>query len=1169
MSGGIESLSDADLMGQINALRSAPPAPSPMAAPAPAPTFAGSGGVQVRLGSAASTAPNALSGGISGLSDDELMRQLSASRAPASFDERFGEGTVGREAGEGALYEGMRKRADERLIGEPSAGNAALAGGLRFSNSLGLNLPRNAAAGLATAAGKVGVPGFNPDFGENYQLAKDQEAALGRQNPKSALAGDVAGIGAAMVTMPALGGAASMAGRTGQAMVTGAGYGAAAEYADTKDAGEAVKSGAIGAGIGMVAQPLAEYAIRGAQAVVPVLKKGVAIWKDDGTLTREATNALLAANINPKTVNPQLEEAIFQTFGKKGISEATAREAGAAEFGIPLSRGQATQDPRFVKSERDLFAGERGKGAEERTARFFDEQRAAVDEARHGIGTRLGGEGGQVAHPHEAGEMIAGRAREIAEQAGTWEQRALHEANTALEGVRGPTPIDTTDAAGIVSRGLKDRAAQAKAGYRDAYGDVAKVEGEFAAGALDKLGTRVRDRLPADVPLDEVLTPSATQALRDLDNLPALFKVEDGAGPNLQQFDQVRKRLVAYRKSAANDTDRRAIDRILSEVDQHAEDAAGAGLFGSREAMRAPVDDFPGNAALNAMPVAGGSAAGRERAPETLTQFLGREGGIALDGDARAGDLQRVMTGYGPLARRNGRSLDDLRPRLIEEGFLPPDANGGFARNVGDEVFELIRRERAGEPSYRIQDRDRGATVASQRAGGADDHFSELVQREAQNITASHEAVGLRARDLDPVVLREASESLVHGRHSDPFEAYEAAVMNRAPSARSTEIAVDVPFDGPTARATSSALPGGTTEPVEAMRKARGAFADYQRTFKPQGGGDDVGRAMQHIIERDATPGEVVSMLMGGSRVGNTGLSVRLAGRVKDTLGAESAEWGAVQQMLVSRALGTDASPKAMADRVNYLLNGEGRTLANSVLNKDQIAGLQRFRDGVNLAGKARDAVPEWVGDLARGNFEPARVVDDLFGRATTGAKASGLQLAEGMKKTVGADSAEWAALRSALWQRMTTKAEGGESFGPKELSQRIMSVVEGPGKKLGQTFYSPDELAQMKRFAGQVMFAVPPATARGQSPAQTLGQALKAKLPSLTLNGILATVGYTLAGTHGAGGIVALNMARKGLAGALATREAKAIGLGAPKVEPTSSVRAGAPAGLYGAELN
>jgi hypothetical protein len=242
---------------------------------------------------------------------------------------------------EGVLGEGLRRQADERLIGEPRPRTR------RWRRAFGSERPRpqpsaQRGGGLGYGSGQGRGPGFSDKpFDQNYQLAKDQEDALARQNPKSALAGPVGGIGAGMVFLPALGGASTLARRAGQAALTGAGYGAAAEFADTKDLGRTATAGAIGGTLGAVAQPIAEKAVG---VIAGLTAKGFPSRNQAGELTTTAKTMLSRAGVDPAAIDAQLDDAISATFSRKGIPEAAAREAAAGEFGIPLTRGQATQD---------------------------------------------------------------------------------------------------------------------------------------------------------------------------------------------------------------------------------------------------------------------------------------------------------------------------------------------------------------------------------------------------------------------------------------------------------------------------------------------------------------------------------------------------------------------------------------------------------------------------------------------------------------------------------------------------------------------------------------------------------------------------------------------------------------------------------------------------------
>ncbi len=1138
------------------------PAPNPFEEPA---------------GTAPPSAAAPAAGGFDPREYEAFLSRSAPAAAPASFDARFrGDGSAPArtartaDTGASALGRGLQERADEMLVGPASAGNAASAALSEFANTAALNIPRNVAAGIATL-------GNGASFDQNYQLARDRDAALARQNPKSALAGEVAGIVGGAAALPALSGAATLGGRVGQAAVTGAGYGAAGEFLDTKDIGRAAVAGGVG---GVAGGTLAGAIEKLGPSVLRMIQRGTPYRGADGALSAEAEAALRGAGLDPAALPEGLDARLMDALKTKGASPAVAREAQAAEFGIPLSRGQATQDPAAIGLERRALAGVSGSGARDAGTGFMERQAGAVDEARAGVLQRLAGDAPAIDNPRAAAERIADRARGLADDAAFRASAAQRGADAAVERIRGPMPPDPLDAAGTVMQGVRDAAGRSRGAYRQAYDDVAAIPGEFAPGALDRMGTRVQRGLGPEYPVDPVLTPAAHRALADLDNLPGLFGAEPGTGPNLQQVDQIRKRLVAYRSgTGANATDRRAVDKILSEFDGHTQAALEAGLFGPRQAAPAPrgggaADDFPGFAPGDApfpdLPAA--APAGRELAPESLVQWLGRQGGIALDGDARAGDLQRVMTGFGPLARRNGRSLDELRVPLIEEGFLPPDADGGVARNIGDEVLNLIRRERGGEPTYRAGDAQRAAGFdRGGRAADADAAYAERVGAYSGRVQAELEAAGLRSRDIDPAALRDAGEAMMLGHADDAATAYERAVMGRptiaggerpVPTAAPPE-AAPFPGAGAAAPAETTALPGGSTAPYEAMSRARGLFADHQRTFKPNGPGDDVGLAMRRIIERDAQPGEVATMLFGGSQAGNTGLSVRLAERMRGVLGEDSPGWQAVQQGLISKAI--EGRGRDVGARLDHLLTGEGRTLAARVLNPEQRAGLEVYRKGLAQAEAARTSLPEWVEDLARTGFDPNRVTAGLFGSGVPGARAGSAEYAKTLRQAFGKDSPEWSNLRQAAFLQLVGHDAATRLPAAKE-AERIRAFLGGEGKGLAEALFNPTERALMNSYAGAVAMTHMPNGGRLPDGGRA------SRIAQQAMNLIAGAVGFKLGGPGGGAlGAVGARIVKDVASGGMnAARASRSFEGGAPRVQrpgppppPAVTGGAGTAAGL------
>ena len=180
------------------------------------------------------------------------------------------------------------------------------------------------------------------------------------------------------------------------------------------------------------------------------------------------------------------------------------------------------------------------------------------------------------------------------------------------------------------------------------------------------------------------------------------------------------------------------------------------------------------------------ASAAKNGKPLSLSQYIARNGGLALDGEARARDLNRVFVpGGGPIARAKGHSIDGFwREALIEHGYLPPDADGMAARNVEKELFDALDREQRGERTYSAHDDVPEKT-------GTDNQTRE-IEAEASKITKAMKQAGLRAGDVDQRTMMEAAEMLWRGDADDPLAALEHAMMaGEEPAQRVQGQAVD------------------------------------------------------------------------------------------------------------------------------------------------------------------------------------------------------------------------------------------------------------------------------------------------------------------------------------------------------------------------------------------
>jgi hypothetical protein len=173
-----------------------------------------------------------------------------------------------------------------------------------FGNTLGLNVPRNAVAGIRSL--QTGKP-----FSEEYDYVKVIDEAAARQFPKTTAAGTVAGAIGGAAALPAVrataGARAIMGGGVGALM------GGVSELADSKDPEKALQSAAIGGAIGSGAAPVAEKLITApVNAVGRALAKKPAI-PTTGDLKASSQAAYDVADQAGLVVKPQGVQSLWDS----------------------------------------------------------------------------------------------------------------------------------------------------------------------------------------------------------------------------------------------------------------------------------------------------------------------------------------------------------------------------------------------------------------------------------------------------------------------------------------------------------------------------------------------------------------------------------------------------------------------------------------------------------------------------------------------------------------------------------------------------------------------------------------------------------------------------------------------------------------------------------------
>lgn len=188
---------------------------------------------------------------------------------------------------------------------------------------------------------------------------------------------------------------------------------------------------------------------------------------------------------------------------------------------------------------------------------------------------------------------------------------------------------------------------------------------------------------------------------------------------------------------------------------------------------------------------------------KSLARFIGENGGICLErGDIKAAGLDRFrQPGVANLVQENGKGIDNFwRERLIEDGYLPPDRDGGMARNIHDELIGLLEQEARGRRTYpwdwQGNDDQSGFGAMPRRVPASASQATTDIRR------ALTEA-GVDPKTVDKGTLDRAAAALMRGDETDPLSAYERVVM-----------AAKEPASGPSSRM----VPTTVTEEICAPR---------------------------------------------------------------------------------------------------------------------------------------------------------------------------------------------------------------------------------------------------------------------------------------------------------------------------------------------------------------
>ena len=173
-----------------------------------------------------------------------------------------------------------------------------------------------------------------------------------------------------------------------------------------------------------------------------------------------------------------------------------------------------------------------------------------------------------------------------------------------------------------------------------------------------------------------------------------------------------------------------------------------------------------------------------------------------------------------------------------------------------------------------------------------------------------------------------------------------------------------------------NSLFSGDQNALNLMQKARGLRRAHAERFERKGTGDDAGRIIEKLLNRDTTNIETVNYLLGRVKLGDTGAVIRTADRLKKIFGKDSEEWNALRSAAAHRMIYGNSEQTAkqvskglgggtIYTRMTESLDGRGREFSDILFT---VAERRELRE---LAKAIKKTVPERT-------FGPSGTADHL-----------------------------------------------------------------------------------------------------------------------------------------------------------------------------------------------
>jgi hypothetical protein len=190
----------------------------------------------------------------------------------------------------------------------------------------------------------------------------------------------------------------------------------------------------------------------------------------------------------------------------------------------------------------------------------------------------------------------------------------------------------------------------------------------------------------------------------------------------------------------------------------------------------------------------------------------------------------------------------------------------------------------------------------------------------------------------------------------------------------------------------------GDPDGLEMWKRARQLRREHGRNFEgaPTQRDNDAGNIIARMIDKEVTGNEVVNAIVGTSKAGANGTSVRIVRRLQNVLGADSPEFGQIRQLAWERMLTNSgdtaqAGPQAVAQEIRRTLEGKGSDYGRALFTREQRALMLRYANLLEATvPRARTANTSNSGGVAARAMQAAQSTQAMIMASLGGMLAGG-----------------------------------------------------------------------------------------------------------------------------------------------------------------------------------